>query len=130
MTKATTETNKGRGNPLSKAATQSPAFPPFPMLDAEGLRAFLDTQRGVLDGMLAVNRELLDFAETRLRADIETIDGFCHCKDWQQFVDLQNKFFSTMTTQYFDRTTRLMTTASKMLATQRAGDGKNPQEPE
>lgn len=130
MTKATTETNKGRGNPLSKAATQSPPFPAFPMLDAEGLRTFLDTQRGVLDGMLAVNRELLDFAETRLRADIETIDGFCHCKDWQQFVDLQNKFLSTMTAQYFDRTTRLMTTASKMLAATRAGDGKNPQEPE
>jgi hypothetical protein len=123
MTKATTETNKGKGNPLTKATTEPPAFPPFPMFDAESLRTLLDTQRAMLDGIVAVNRELLDFAETRMRADIETIDGLCRCKDWQQFAELQNKFFNTMTTQYFDRTTRLMTAASKMLAAKRAADG-------
>jgi len=123
MTKAATETNKGRGNPHEKATSQPPAFPPFPTLDAEGLRTLLDTQRAVLDGVLAVNRELLDFAETRFRADMETIDGLCHCKDWQQFIEVQNKFFNTMTTQYFDRTARLMTAASKMLAAKRSTDG-------
>jgi hypothetical protein len=123
MTKIASEAHKGRGNPLEKATSSPQAFPPFPMLDAEGLRTVLDTQRAVLDGMLAVNRELLDFAETRFRADMETIDGLCRCKDWQQFVEVQNKFFNTMTSQYFDRTARLMTAASKMLAAKRTTDG-------
>jgi hypothetical protein len=37
---------------------------------------------------------------------------------------VQSKFLSTMTEQYFDRTMRLMTTASKMLTAKRAAETK------
>jgi hypothetical protein len=119
-------TNKGKGKPRerAKATGASGALPPLPAFKPEDAAALLDTQRAMIDGMLAMNREFLDFAETRLRADIEVLNGLCRCKDWPQFLDVQSKFLSAMTEQYFDRTMRLMTTASRMLTAKRAAETK------
>ena len=96
------------------------SLPSFPGVNPADLERMFEVNRSLMQNMLDINRSLFEFVDARFKEDVSTFDELCKCKDWQEASKVQTRFMSGLTQQYFDQSVKLMETATKMLASQRA----------
>ena len=96
------------------------SLPSFPGVNPADIERVFEANRAMVQNILDINRSLFDFMDARFKSDVAVFDELCKCKDWQEASKVQSRFMSSLTQQYFDQTMKLMETATKLLASQRA----------
>jgi phasin family protein len=76
--------------------------------------AFIEAGEALLKGMIAINQEVMNFTNQRMRADVEVGQSMARCTDPVAAFDLQCEFARSATEQYLAETTKLMQLATKM----------------
>ncbi|MSP80032.1 MAG: phasin family protein [Rhodospirillales bacterium] len=110
----------GQSPPAAEAEKRGgTALPSFPGVDPADLERFFEANRSMIQNILDINRAMFDFMDTRFKSDAAVFDELCKYKDWQKASKVQTRFMSNLTQQYFDQTTKMMETATKLLSTQR-----------
>lgn len=80
----------------------------------DNLEAFVQANEAILNGMAALNAEMMAFGTKRLRANIERSDSLVGCKDAEQAFRVQYDFFQSATQQYLDQANNVLAIMAKM----------------
>ena len=78
------------------------------------IAAAIKAGEAVVDGMAALNREMMSFASDRLRKSWQTSDALLGCHDPAEALTLQYEHARRATQAYAEEATRLMALAAKM----------------
>ncbi len=78
------------------------------------LEAFVQANETIINGMAALNSEMLTFGNKRLRENIERSESLVGCKGAEEAFRIQFDFAQSATQQYMDQTNNLLTILAKM----------------
>jgi hypothetical protein len=86
------------------------------MLQSNGanLDAAMKATDAMMKGMAAFGQEIVEFANARLRQNIETSQSLMGCSDITQAFGLQCDFARNATQQYLEEASKLMTLAAEV----------------
>lgn len=103
----------------AKAETLHATIPPIDyqaMAAASGttLQAFMRASDAMLKGMIALNQEMTEFTNARLRQNVERSETLLRCADPAAAFNLQCDFAHKATQQYLEEANRLMALATQM----------------
>ncbi len=104
-------TNKSSG---SKQATERSEHEADIGEISDDLEAFVQANEMIMNGMAALNSEMLAFGNTRLRENLERSESLVGCKNAEEAFRTQFDFAQSATQQYLDQTNNLLTILAKM----------------
>ncbi len=76
--------------------------------DSGNLKAFIEANEAIMDGMTTLSAEMMAFGTKRLRANIERTETLTGCGDVEQAFRVQCKFFESATQQYLGQANQVM----------------------
>lgn len=76
--------------------------------------AMVRSSDAMLKGMAALGQEMVDFANTRVKQNLETSQSLMGCKDMSQAFGLQCDFARTTTQHYLQEASKLMNLTASM----------------
>ena len=82
--------------------------------NTQSLEAFVQANEAIMNGMAALNSEMLSFANTRLGENIERSESLMSCNDAEEAFRIQWDFFQSATQQYLDQTNNMLAVMAKM----------------
>jgi hypothetical protein len=102
-TKKTTGTTETEYRPATAADFSQ-------LIDASGSNfgAFVQSSEALWSGMAAIGQEMMQFASTRLRENMELSGSVMQCGDPREAFRLECDYTKTMTQQYLDEASKLM----------------------
>ncbi|MFQ5776095.1 MAG: phasin family protein [Kiloniellaceae bacterium] len=80
----------------------------------ETLKAVMKANEAVLEGMVTVGREIMEFGTARFRRDLETQGSLMRCKDVEEAFRVQCDYAREATQQYFEEVSKLMNLTAKI----------------
>ena len=83
-------------------------------VNEETLAAMLKANEAMLEGMAALQREIMEFGSARLQQDLETQGELAKCKDLQEAWKVQAEFAQKVMQHYSAETAKLMDLSAKM----------------
>lgn len=89
-------------------ATANGDYLKFFQPDDAAMEAVVKASDAMLKGMAALGQEMVDFANTRLKQNLETSQSLMGCNDVSQAFGLQCDFARTATQHYLQETSKLM----------------------
>ena len=84
------------------------------MVNEETLAAMLKANEAMLEGMIALQREILEFGTARLHQDMEIQGELAKCKDLQEAWKMQAEFAQKAMQQYSAQTAKLVDLSAKI----------------
>jgi hypothetical protein len=81
---------------------------------SDDLEAFVQANEVIMNGMAALNSEMLAFGNKRLRENIERSESLVGCKDAEEAFRIQCDFAQSVTQQYLNQSNNLLTILAKM----------------
>jgi hypothetical protein len=108
-TKKTTETTEAEFRPATAADFSQ-------LIDANGnnFGAFVKSSEALWSGMAAIGQEMMQFASTRLRENMELSGSVMQCGDPREAFRLECDYAKTTTQQYLDEASKLMGLTAEM----------------
>ena len=103
----TKATNDGAAGGNGAAGTQG-------MPNGEALAAMMRANQVLLEGMTAMQREIMEFGSARLRQDLETQEELKNCKDLQEAFRMQAEFAQKAMQQYAEEMSKLVELSTKI----------------
>lgn len=103
----TKSTNGGAAGGNGAASVQG-------MPNGEALAAMMRANQVLLEGMTAMQREIMEFGSARLRQDLETQEELSHCKDLQEAFRMQAEFAQKTMQQYAEEMSKLAQLSAKI----------------
>lgn len=82
--------------------------------DGETIDAMMKAGDAMLKGMAALGQEMVDFANTRVKQNLETSQSLMSCDDMSRAFGLQCDFARTATQHYLQETSKLMNLTASM----------------
>lgn len=84
------------------------------LLDQQGqaFEAVAASNRVLLDGLTALNEEMMAFMAQRLRQDVDVSQKLFDCRTAQEVIDLESAFVRSAISDYFDEASRIFEMAS------------------
>ncbi len=82
--------------------------------DSGSLKAFIEANEAIMDGMTTLSAEMMAFGTKRLRANIERSETLTGCRDVEQAFRVQCEFFESATQQYLGQATQVMNIMAAM----------------
>ncbi len=82
--------------------------------NTQSLEAFVQANEAIMNGMAALNSEMLAFGNTRLSENIERSESLMSCNDAEEAFRIQWDFFQSATQQYLDQTNNVLAIMAKM----------------
>ncbi len=76
--------------------------------DSGNLKAFIESNEAIMNGMATLSAELMAFGTKRLRANIERTETLTGCRDAEQAFRVQCEFFESATQEYLDQANNVM----------------------
>ena len=107
----TESTEKGSA---SKTATERLEHDAPTDENAQSLEAFVQANEAIMNGMAALNSEMLAFGNKRLGENIERSESLMSCNDAEEAFRIQWDFFQSATQQYLDQTNNILAVMAKM----------------
>ena len=104
-------TNKSSG---SKQATERSEHEADIGEISDDLEAFVQANEMIMNGMAALNSEMLAFGNTRLRENLERSESLVGCKNAEEAFRIQCDFAQSATQRYLDQSNNLLTLLAKM----------------
>jgi len=104
-------TNKSSG---SKQATERSEHEADIGEISDDLEAFVQANEMIMNGMAALNSEMLAFGNTRLRENLERSESLVGCKNAEEAFRTQFDFAQSAPQQYLDQSNNLLTILAKM----------------
>ena len=83
-------------------------------VNEETLAAMMKANEAMLEGMVALQREIMEFGGARLQEDLETQSELAKCKDLQEAWKLQAEFAQKAMQQYTAETAKLVDLSAKI----------------
>ena len=80
----------------------------------ETLKALMKANEAMLEGMVAVGREIMEFRKERVRTDIEASESLLQCRDAEEAFRLQCHYAREATQQYFEEASKLMNLTARI----------------
>lgn len=80
----------------------------------EAVEALVKANEVMLEGMAAMQREILEFGNSRLRQDLETQGALSQCKDFDDLFRLQVEFAQKAMQQYSEEAAKLLDLSTKV----------------
>ena len=101
-------TDAARRNPTPTVGYQS-------LFDSNGeiMTIWMRSSEALWAGIAKLNGEVMDFANARLKENLEASDSLAHCTDTEQAFDYQCDFARRATEQYLEQSGRVMRLASE-----------------
>jgi len=87
--------------------TWTTGWQPFMGTNQFALDDWMKSSVALLNGVLAISREMVDFTQARLREDVEVLGKFARCRGPQETAECQSEFIHTATSQYLDHASKL-----------------------
>jgi hypothetical protein len=84
------------------------------MPNGEALAAMMRANQVLLEGMTAMQREIMEFGNARLRQDLETQEELKNCKDIQEAFRMQAEFAQKAMQQYAEEMSKLVELSTKI----------------
>ncbi len=111
--------------------------PPKPDLapSLDNVTPLLDACSTMLQGWMTMNAAILDFAQSRIKQNLELGQALSSSKDLDQVVELQSGFVRTAVQEYVEQTDKMLKLGAKvaaecMTATQEGAKAPVPRERE
>lgn len=82
--------------------------------NGEALEAMVKANEAMLQGLVAMQRELMEFGNARLRQDLETQEVLSHCSDLQEAYRVQAEFAQKAMQHYAQETAKLIELSTKI----------------
>ncbi len=82
--------------------------------NTRNVEAFVQANEAIMNGMAALNAEMLDFGNKRLSENIERSGSLMSCNDAEEAFRVQWNFFQSATQQYLDQTNNMLAIMAKM----------------
>ncbi len=82
--------------------------------DSGSLKAFVEANEAIMNGMATLSAEMMAFGTKRLRANLERTDTLTGCRDVEQAFRVQCEFFESATQQYLDQANQVMNIMAAM----------------
>lgn len=82
--------------------------------NGEALAAMLRANEVLFQGLTAMQREIIEFGNARLRQDLETQEALSQCGDLQEAFRMQADFAQKALQQYSEETAKLMELSAKI----------------
>jgi hypothetical protein len=103
----------GKGEAAKEAA---PAIDYEGLLNTNGanLNAVMRASEAVWKGMAMISQEIMGFASTRLRHNLETSESLMHCQDAAEVFNRQFEYARTATQQYLDEANKLFAISTEV----------------
>lgn len=109
-------TNAGTTKKTS-ASNQASVGPNFEFFTPEGrddLDAFLQANEAIINGIAALNLEMMDFGKRRLNEYRERAESLMRCKDAEEANCIERDFAQTATLQYLEHSYNVLATVINM----------------
>ena len=104
--------------PSAAAAAKTPSkTAPAAEQDLAGgdtIAAMIRANQALVEGMTAMQREILEFGSARLREDLKTQEEMSHCTDMQEAFRLQADFAQDAMRHYAEQTAKLIELSNKI----------------
>ncbi len=82
--------------------------------DSGSLKAFIEANEAIMDGMATLSADMMAFGTKRLRANIERSETLTGCGDFEQAFRVQCEFFESATQQYLGQANQVMNIMAAM----------------
>jgi hypothetical protein len=82
--------------------------------NGEALAAMMQANQVLLEGMTAMQREIMEFGNARLRQDLASQEELSNCKDIQEAFRMQAEFAQKAMQQYAEEMSKLVELSSKI----------------
>jgi len=82
--------------------------------NGENMKAFLQSNEVMLEGIFALGREVMSFGNTRLTHDLKASEALMQCHGADEAFRLQCDFARDAAQQYLEETTRLMNLTAQL----------------
>lgn len=96
------------------ALAQSPDVEALLASNGEMMKALMKANEAMMEGMVTVGREILDFGSTRVRHDLNAQGEMMKCGNPEALFSLQCDFAREATEQYFTELNKLMTLTTQI----------------
>lgn len=93
---------------------QTPDIEALMASNGEMMKALMKANEAMMEGMVAVGREILDFGNTRVRHDLDAQGEMMKCGSPEALFSLQCDFAREATEQYFNELNKLMTLTTQV----------------
>ena len=94
--------------------TATPEIAKFLDTNGDNLKAVMQANQAMLEGMAEFGREMMAFGNTRLRQDMAASESLMCCTDAGEAFRLQCDFARAASEHYFAEANKLMELANKM----------------
>jgi hypothetical protein len=102
--------------PKSKRAAEPPAHDDLLDENRDNLKAFVEANEAIMNGMAALNAEMLAFGNKRFCENLDRSESLVGCNDAEQAFRVQCEFFQSATQQYLDQTGNVLAIMAKITA--------------
>ncbi len=82
--------------------------------NTKALEAMINANLAMLKGMAEMQREIMEFSNTRLRLDVETQEALAHCSDLREAFQVQSDFTQKAMRGYAEEAAKLMSLSAKV----------------
>ncbi len=82
--------------------------------DTGSLKAFVEANEAIMNGMATLSTEMMAFGTKRLRANLKRTETLTGCGDVEQAFRVQCEFFESATQQYLDQANQVMNIMAAM----------------
>lgn len=82
--------------------------------NGDTMKAFMKANEAMIEGMLALGREVMTFGNARLTHDLKTSEALMRCHGADEAFRVQCDFARDAAQQYLDEATRLMTLTAQL----------------
>ena len=103
----------GKGS-ASETATEHAEHHASSDESTQNVEAFVEANEAIMNGMAALNSEMLAFGNKRLSENIERSGSLMSCNDAEEAFRIQWDFLQSATQQYLDQTNDLLAIMAKM----------------
>jgi len=89
-----------------------------PLVEANRLAVgnWMKANEAILNGALALSKELAEFAQARLREDFRVYEQLAKCQNPREAAECQREYTKTATAQYLDHANKLANLMTKLTA--------------
>lgn len=111
---AETKKTGATATPAAQAVMPELDYEAIAMASGSAMQALMRSSDAILRGMMALSQEMTEFANARLRQNVERSESLLHCADPAEAFDVQCDFAQKATQQYLEETNRLMSLATQV----------------
>lgn len=105
--KKTTETGNGNGSPVT-----APELAALVDTNGANIAAFVRASEALWSGMASISQEMMQFASTRMRENMDLSGSVLQCGDPREAFRLECDYARNATKQYLDEANKLLTIAA------------------